>query len=36
MRQLQAEMGQIAGRMGRLEERLRAATGRAAQQENAE
>ena len=36
MRQLQADLGQIAGRMGRLEQRLRAATGSAAQQEMAE
>jgi len=36
LRQLQADLGQIAGRMGRLEQRLRAATGSAAQQEMAE
>ncbi len=36
MRQLQADLGQIAGRMGRIEERLRAATGSAAHQEMAE
>ncbi|MDP3341057.1 helix-turn-helix domain-containing protein [Frigidibacter sp.] len=36
MRQLQADLGQIAGRMGRLEERLRAATGSAAQRELAD
>lgn len=40
MRQLQTDLGQIAGRMGRLEERLRSATGQAAdqaaQQETAE
>ncbi|MZQ89023.1 helix-turn-helix domain-containing protein [Frigidibacter albus] len=36
MRQLQADLGQIAGRMGQLEQRLRAATGSAAQQEMTE